>query len=358
MIQVTKTKPLQIAALFLLSACATIGDEAAFPGPVESGVGPFRPLNAAELGVEAPRAGQIIPEGVAFDRAMMTQSSLWYAAAPAMDPVPERDDSLARFEVDWAQFAPRAIFASASLAPGRYSYETGTVVLEATEAWQGDAVFDPWAVEASDGSVQLYFACEGGIGVATRSAVGTFGAPTQLLEGARAPSVVEFDGDTFLFYERDGQIGLAKSLDGGVTFDVASEDLDMGELSRGEEDPMEISQHSPGAVVVTSATGRVSLRVYFESRFETADGVVSSAVSVAGTIDIHTYTYDRFDAELFGDSSVLGSNPGQPAPYVESIGAPTLLALTRSAPGSPQSRAILGAITPARIELVASPEEP
>lgn len=357
MTQWTKPKPLQIAALVLLGACATIGDEAAFPGPVESGVGPFRPLNPAELAVEAPRAGQILPDGAAFGRAMMTQGSLWYAAAAApLDPLPERDETLARFEVDWAQFDARAIFASPSLAPARYSYEGGAVVLEATEPWQGGAVFDPWAVESSDGSVQLYFASEGGIGVAARSAgATTFGTPTQILEDARAPSVVEFGGETLLFFERAGRIGLAKSSD-GVSFTVDNEALDLGELSRSEEDPTEIAQRSPGAVVVTSATGRVSLRVYFESRFESASGTVSSALSVSATMD--TQSYDRFDADLFGDSSVLGSNPGDPAPYVESVGAPTLLTLTRSARSSPQPRAVLGAITPARIELVPTPEEP
>lgn len=356
MTQWTKPKPLPIAALVLLSACATIGDEAAFPGPVESGVGPFRPLNAAELSVEAPRPGQILADDGAFGRAMMTQGSLWYAAAAPLDPLPERDESLARFEVDWAQFEARAIFASPSLAPARYSYEAGALVLEASEPWQGGAVFDPWALESSDGSVQLYFASEGGIGVATRSAgSSTFGAPTQILEDARAPSVVEFAGETLLFFERAGQIGLARST-AGVTFTVDTEALDLGELSRGEEDPAEISQRSPGAVVITSATGRVSLRVYFESRFESASGTVSSALSVSATMD--TETYDRFDADLFGDTSVLGNNPGDPAPYVESVGAPTLLALTRSGSGSPQSRAVLGAITPARIELVPTPEEP
>ncbi|MFK8004432.1 MAG: hypothetical protein AB8H86_33000 [Polyangiales bacterium] len=357
MTQWTKPKPLQIAALVLFSACATIGDEAAFPGPVESGIGPFRPLNAAELVVEAPRAGQILAEGAAFGRAMMTEGSLWYAAASApLDPLPEKDASLARFEVDWAQFEARAIFASPSLAPARYSYEAGTVVLEATEPWQGGAVFDPWAIESSDGSVQLYFASEGGIGVATRSAgSATFGAPTQILEDARAPSVVEFGGETLLFFERDGRIGLAKSTD-GLTFTVDTEALDLGELSRGEEDPTEVAQRSPGAIVVTSATGRVSLRVYFESRFESATGSVSSGLSVSGTMD--TQTYDRFDAELFGDTSVLGNNPGDPAPYVADGEATTLLTLTRAAPGSPQSRAVLGAITPARIELVPTPEEP
>ena len=356
MTQMTKPKPLRIAALILLSACATIGDEAAFPGPVESGVGPFRPLNAAEIGETTNLPGRIIPEGQGVGRAMMTQSTLWYAAADALDPAPDRDGTLPSFEVDWAQFTPRAIYASPSRAPARYSYEPGAVVLEASEPWQGGAVFDPWAVEASDGSVRLYFASAGGIGVATRGAGGTFGAPTQILEDARAPSVVEFAGETLLFFERGGRIGLAKSSD-GVAFTVDSEALDLGERVVGEEEPMEIEQRSPGAVVATSATGRVSLRVYFESRFENpATGALSSGLSVSGTLD--TQIYDRFGAELFGNSTVLGGNAGQPAPFVEDEGSPTLLTLTLAGRGRPQSRAILGAISPARIELVPSPVEP
>ncbi|MFT5357095.1 MAG: hypothetical protein ACI9KE_004326 [Polyangiales bacterium] len=351
MIQMTKPKPLQIAALVLLSACATIGDEAAFPGPVESGVGPFRPLNQAETALESTQAGRIVPAGPGVGRAMMTQGSLWYAAADALATPPERDDTLPDFEVDWAQFSARAIYASPSSAPTRYGYDPGAVVLEASEPWQGGVVFDPWAVEASDGSVRLYFASEGGIGVATRSAGGSFGAPTQILEDARAPSVVEFAGETLLFFERAGRIGLAKSND-GVNFSLETEALDVGERPPDDEEPEEVAQRSPGAVVVTSATGRVSLRVYFESRFDD----LSSGISVAATMD--TINYDRFAADLFGDATLLGSDPGQPAPFVESVGAPTLLTLTRTSPGRPQLRAILGAITPARIELVPSPEEP
>lgn len=352
MIQVNP-KPLRITALILLSACATIGDEAAFPGPVESGIGPFRPLNEAELGVEASPTGRIVPEGQGVGRAMMTSSSLWYAAADPLDPTPERDGTLPAFEVDWAQFAPRAIYASPSLAPTRYSYEAGTVVLEATEPWQGGAVFDPWAVEMSDGSVQLYFASEGGIGVATRSAGGSFGAPRQVLENARAPSVVEFDDLTVLYFERDGRIGYAKSLDAGVTFDVADEAVDIPERPRADEDPVELSQHSPGAVVVTSPTGRTSLRLYFESRFDDD----SSGISVAATIDAHTY--DRFGGDLFGDNGVLAGNAGQPTPFVEAPDAPTLLTFTQVVRREEnQFRAIVGAITPARIELIPTPAEP
>ena len=351
----TKPKSFQIAALVLISACATIGDEAAFPGPVESGVGPFRPLNEAEASVESTFAGRIVPAGPGVGRAMRTDSSLWYAAAELLPTPPDRDASLPAFVVDWARFAPRAIYASASQAPASYGYGFGDVVLEATEAWQGDAVFDPWAVEASDGSVQLYFASEGGIGVATRTSGGSFGAPTQILEDARAPSVVEFGGETLLFFERAGRIGLAKSTD-GVTFVVESEALDLGEYPGGEEDPEEVGQLSPGAVVVTSATGRVSIRVYFESRFEDVEGELTSAISVSGTMD--TLSYDRFQADLFGDASVLNNDPGQPAPFVDEGGMLTHLCFTRSSRvARVQIRAILGAITPARIELVPTPEE-
>ncbi len=86
----------------------------------------------------------------------------------------EREGSLPNYAIDWARGEPRAIYRAASLGftgtldgepvslPG---FGVGERVLEATQAWEGSAVFDPCPRVLADARLRLYYAAARGIGV-------------------------------------------------------------------------------------------------------------------------------------------------------------------------------------------------
>ncbi len=337
---------LPVGLLVAFLGCATIGDETAFPDAVVSGIAPFRNLTVDDTGTPGIA---LIPSGGAFGRGMRTANAYWYTHATELTEPPMRDESLPEYMEDWAQFEPRVIRRSASDAPTRYGFDPGDIVFQADADWQGGAVFDPWAIENADGTVRLYFAGAGGIGYVDGPAGGPFDNSVMVLENARAPSVVTYGGETWMFFERNGRIGLATSTDGN-SFAIRTETLDFPALERDEDDPMELSHHSPGAYVYTSPIGRESVRLYFEGRFDDD----TTAVGAVATMDGESF--DRWTRSVFGGNTITGANGRHPAPYWEGPGNPAFLYATRDASRGATSEPVAG-VSPASTVLVETPEE-
>lgn len=217
---------------------------------------------------------------------------------------------------DWSGHEPRAIYRSAPRADGAQRWDEGTEVLSAAEPWEGGYVHDPWAISLPDGSVLLYYAAEGGIGVARANGldgafIRTGGAPVIARPGARRPSVVRTDGmaqaRAFLMYvELEGRI-LALASDDGLRWG------ELGELSlpalppRDERDSIEIAIGSPGALAARTPAGRAVLRLYYESR--RADGQV--LLAVAGS-------FDGLSFETCPDPPLDGARCSSQLPIVDS----------------------------------------
>ncbi|MEM6956391.1 MAG: hypothetical protein AAF645_11900 [Myxococcota bacterium] len=318
------------AAALVCAGCATIGDETAFPAPVESGIGPFRLLDADETSVSATPEGRVIPAAGAFGRTMRFEQTLIYAMAEVLSEPPDRNGDLPDFVIDPAQTGPNRIFA---LDVGAFDGGSGgEVAFEADADWQGGEVFDPWLLRDAGGDLALYFAGAGGIGV-TRGSLGAFGLSTLILEDARSPSVVTLAGTTYLFFERDGAVGVA-TLDGD-TANVLQHPLDLGDAPG---TVAETAQLRPGAVVAESALERRAIWLYFESRFE--DG--TSAISVSATAD--AVSFDRSEEVL-----VDAPNAGEPCP-VRADGITLLYGTHAFRSSGTQRRVPFGALAPLRTQ--------
>lgn len=341
-------RALAIAGLTLaFVACATLGDESAFPGVVQtSGVGPFRLLDSTETGGFGAPNGRVLFSRDAVGRAMMADGFLFYPRASVVDEPPERNPDLPEGEIDPAQIEPFAIFRGVprevdgeDVLEGAVSFDGGTMVLEASESWEGESLTDPWVHVAADGTARLYYAADGGIGVAeASSADGSFTKVAgPVISDARAPAVVSFGGETLLFFEADGgTIGFARSSDGrAFTEETRALDLTLaGESALG----------APGALVATTPTGRTVLRLYFEA----VSGEGLTTLSMAATEDLTSW--DRFDLEIGIASTVEDAR--EPTPYLRDDGI-TVLIVTRDADSrGVVLRAMCGLMAPANLSLV------
>lgn len=302
-----------------LAACSTLGaDGLDSPPPPNSGAGPFRPVAAEELGTDT-RAVIVVP-GASVQSAMAAAGHLFYAITPA--------GAIHRS-------------APAALPP----YEPGPPVLEATEPWEGEHVRDPWPVALPDGTLRLYYAAEGGIGLAeapTPDAVPNrigdgplLGPDGNVAEGAipRRPSVVEREGGGFLmYYEVGGHIALAQSDDGR---DFTPEGLvDLAPDS--ELEPPEVALGAPGADVVVTAVGRRVTRLYFRSEREDGSRTLGFAASL-----------DGFAFERAAFPPLAMDEPDFPAPRELALGITLLLHTVALDPeAEPSARVPVAAIAP------------
>lgn len=300
------------AALALgVPACGTGGEESkgGMYGLPAAGLGPFRRLDAEEIsGRLAVRSVGLVESGMIL-RGAGPQQWLFYAAAdlPPAPPPPDAGadpdaavdsdagmDGDAGMDVDAGtspdagiagdagidagapepnldEFLPRRILRS-NAADGP-SYSGAFVVLEASEAWEGDAVYDPWVIALADGRVRLYYAAAGGIGIAeAASATATFvrvgAAP--VLPGLRRPTLAQRpDGAPgyFLYAEDSGTIVVARSTD-GLTFD-APVPVDLG-FPAPDGGSAQVAVGSPGAGLQHPQVDPARIVLFFESR--RADG--------------------------------------------------------------------------------------
>ena len=318
--------------LWLGTGCSLLGTPASSPdGLPHAGVGPFRDLTTTENGLIRPGAAVLLPNRAA-ERPMQAELHLFYAAASTAMPdagvpdagMPDAGDAgdtdageLADAgvvdagrvdagmepeipdEIDWDALPEgRRIYRSVP-SEENWGFFPGEVVLapEGGPAWEGGYVTDPWALATDDGAL-LYYAAEGGIGVAAGSAIdGTFTrvgtAPILGATGGdvpRCPAVVataglgfvpdlsQVDGGAtdpgpFLFeeaafymvYELAGAIRIATSGDGRAFTDRGAITIPpIG--TRDARDGVEVSVGCPGVGIAEPNTGRRFLRVYYESR--------------------------------------------------------------------------------------------
>ncbi len=343
--------------LAVTPACSTLGEPGSFPDAYpHGGTGQVRRLTKDELGIQDGRALSIA--STAQDAAMVADGHLFYAAAPLSETAPPVPEDFPENEIYWDEFDARAIHRS----PPRdnYGFSPGTVVLEASASWEGSEVYDPWVAVDDDGRARLYYAAEGGIGVAEAPSVeGTFarvgdgpilGADAALNGVPRSPSVVRgVDGAWWMYYDAGGAIGVARSTD-GVAF--ARMDGDPGTpamdpISFSGDDMRtspEVSVGAPGAVNVTTPVGRHLIRMYFESRRE--DGTVLAYV--AGSED--GVAFERYTVPVAAEDDVRFL-----APVIIDDRITVLYANVPRTSAGLQMRALVGFVSPAGASL--APEE-
>jgi hypothetical protein len=355
-----------LTVLALLVGCAALGNETPFSDPIStSGVGPFRRLGTTETRF---RGGVLDLGAVGLDRASWAAGSLFYGAAPVIDPLPERDITLPERALDPAQFAPLRIFRSST--ESEFGFDTGAVVLEASEAWEGGFVTQPWALELGDGSVRLYYAAAGGIGVA--SAPNATGAFTRSGDGLalandlgvtggplRSPAVAVLDGTYYLYADDGTDVWVATSAD-GLTFTLLDTDDAVAGVNPiavpapiDDADPAERAHVSPAAVVATSPTGRTTLRLYLECHQVPETGSEDQRVIAAlATLDGVTFERARLPAQEARDA------PGQPTlrRFQEGV-SEWLMYVTVARGSSPQLRQLQVAVDPGRADFAPPVEE-
>lgn len=211
------------AMAYVLCACATMaepgGGDANLPN---AGIGPFRALRPGEIGNSrsAPNAlfdKDTFPRDLSaidLDGDLNTFEIAGYAAQgdEGGDPA-----------------APPRLIARYAALDARSFDRSGDIVLEPSSAWEGGFVGQP-SVLLADGQVWMYYAAEGGIGLAksadgfvfTRESSPVLAADSSGWEGGaipKSPSVLRLsDGSFLMFYasESDGvsRIGEAASADG------------------------------------------------------------------------------------------------------------------------------------------------
>lgn len=353
---------LALVVVALLTGCAALGKETPFSEPVStSGVGPFRRLAPEETRF----LGRAIELGnVGVDRASFAGGSLFYGAAAPIDPLPERNPALPARDLDPGQFEPMRIFRSSTET--MFGFDVGSEILAASEPWEGGYVSQPWALEMADGSVRLYYAAAGGIGVAVApSASGTFTRNGDGLvlandlgiqeAGLRSPAVTQLDGTYYLYADDGTQIWVATSVDGlaFTLLDTNAETASVDALTippRADEDDLEERAYvSPAATVATSPTGRTTLRLYVEAQQVAEDGSDDDdrIILALGSLDGVTFERARLPAHEGPDA------PGQPTlrPYQDGV-SETLMYMTVSRGMTPQLRAVVLAVDPGRASFV------
>jgi hypothetical protein len=356
--------------LTLLGAsCATLGGQS--PQGVNlpsSGVGPFRPLGAAELAVVA------IPPYVFGDPSSAYGEPS--AVAASDDPV-----SAAVWLYAVAQSGAASAIVRTRAGEGRSFYgdaadnadtshprHAAPVVLQADQAWEGGSVSGPSALRVA-AQVWLYYAAAGGIGLATSADGLAFTkrtGPVLAVDATagwettapHAPSVAVFpDGTWHMLYGAGGAIGEATSADGlawtrsGTQPVLAASRVDPSTLPEGAAPPFDVGGvDDPMLAPRTTVDGRLQVRVLYTGyasppgtaarasaiglagRFETT-GPLTRQASPAYTVQLHErgpalFEYAGGSLLYVGeDDSSQGAAPlsaiaGAFAPASETPGAP------------------------------------
>ncbi len=315
-------KYIVFAALFcaFFDGCATLGNvtppDDALPS---SGAGPFRKLSANEVQGVAPfvlddahslyREPTALPlDGLNADGTSPTMRVALYFVAKSRT---SGHDVIVRTHADDARS-----FYGAPLDVGHFPQE----VLAADQAWEGDDLAGP-SVVSSNGTIYLYYATNGGIGLArstdgfafTKEAGPVFTSDASAAwETAtpRAPSVAILPSGEFrMLYNAGFCIGEASSQD-GVHFtrldaDPATPALDPvlcpdasvsdEAVDAGATRPIATTRvDDPELFPRITPAGRLQFRVLYTG-YTVIDGVASSAIGFAAR---------------FGDSGPLVKNPG------------------------------------------------
>ena len=295
------------------TACSALGGDGQDPdGLPHGGTGQFRLLDREEVGVFGPPPGRalvIIDDAV--ESAFAIERQVFYTTAPLSDMPPMLPMDHPGNEIFWPAFGPRRIHLGTSRDEGVGAFDRGDEIFMSRETWEGGEVFDPWVVrDRSTDTVRLYYAGQGGIGVAEAPSVeGPLARPLDRrdprIAGARRPSVVRGpDGRWLMYYDTGSGIEVAVS-DDGVSFEP------MGPITLNGEDlgeGTELRVASPGALRVDTAAERVLVRLYFESIregiLETGDAHV---FYVAGSED--GFTFERHPRPVAEQTDIRFPSP-------------------------------------------------
>lgn len=363
------TRRSSLAALVFVAACGSLGKPGEFSEQIlHGGTGPFRLATQAETGLSVSPGGSIFRSTLdSIGRAYVATDVAIYDVATRLAMPPMRDPALPEYAIDPAQYQPRRIARATTHVVGTdglaaLGFEFGTDVLVPTEAWEANGVYDPAVVRMPDGSVRIYYATDAGLGVASSPTVeGTFTRLTNTplladVDGrgpARKPAVAVLpSGELLLYFELAGSIYVARSQD-GLAFSVVDSDattpaLDPLPLVIPDDAPtpttdagvaiVETGRGSPSVVVTESRTGRLNVRLYFESR--ASDGTV--AIHVAGS----------FDGLAFDRSAIVcyrKGNPTSPSAFLPDDGITRLtIALQRNSGGVVSGAPVLTMTPPER----------
>ncbi|XXY49788.1 hypothetical protein WME91_01365 [Sorangium sp. So ce269] len=330
------------AAALSLAACATLpseGDEGSVPN---AHAGPFREIDQEELG-----SSRVAPHAMDDDERFARDASVIdLDGNPSTLAAAGFFAATLRAEGDAPDpLAPPNAIVRHDAADGRSFARSSATVLAPELPWEGGVVGAPSAVLVR-GEIWLYYAAEGGIGLA-RSADGAAfeREPAPVLapdEGGwergavpGSPGVVRLpDGSFRMFYavagDRDASsVGEARSDDGLVWERVgggpalAPAPLPGAGALAGEGEPFDsVAVLDPAPVLAVSATGRASLRVYYAAR----DSAGRSAIGLAARWG-HDGPLQRAVAPVFGASSALAPR----APWVAVYPGFSLLFVTQAA---------------------------
>jgi hypothetical protein len=261
-----------------LAACSMLGRETEFSKSITtSGVGPFRLLTGRETG---------LPDSRVLDAA----DALVRRGSAAGDVL----------YVDVETELGRSIQKATRIGICR-GFQGLTVALEASEPWEGASVREPYALLRDDGSIRVYYAADGGIGLAEAAspAAPLVKSPENpILAGELSgPAVVEDpELGILMYFAEAGRIFAARSED-GVSFvrldaDERTPEMDplfplLPSIPVGEDggvDESEIAHALPGAIVGAMPSGRRTVRLYFTSVRANGESFVAMGGSLDGVV--------------------------------------------------------------------------
>ena len=262
------------------AGCAVIGDEHPLPREIHSGIGFLRLLEESESEF-AKTDGETMDPNIVIGGLSVWQGDLFYDSAPL---VTMDGTANAPWDLPWQDFGPRKIFRSS--ARNDKAFEPGTVVFEASESWQGQSVFHPNLMRDSEGRTRMYYAADGGIGVAFLNDDGSFDHQLTpvLATGGDIPThpavvVHPTSGQYIMYYDNGSTVWIATSVD-GLDFQRVGP-LPVELESDHFDEPRETRFGQPAARVAKTALGRDHVRVYFSVAHVDAH----SSLHVAGSID-------------------------------------------------------------------------
>ncbi|WP_437627614.1 hypothetical protein [Sorangium sp. So ce1151] len=333
------------AASLSLAACATLPSDGGEGSVPNAHAGPFREIDQEELG-----SSRVAPHAMDDDERFARDASVidldgdpstlaaagffaatLHAEGAAPDPL-----------------APPNAIVRHDAADGRSFTRSSVTVLAPELPWEGGFVAAPSAVLVR-GEIWLYYAAEGGVGLARSADGAAFErepapvlAPLAPEEGGwergaipGSPGVVRLpDGSFRMFYAVAGDdgassLGEARS-DDGLAWERVGDGPALAPASRsgagalaGEGEPFDsVAVFDPAPVLAMSATGRASLRVYYAAR----DSAGRSAIGLAARWG-HDGPLQRAVAPVFGASSALAPR----APWVAVYPGFSLLFVTQAA---------------------------
>lgn len=321
------------AIAFVFVGCSMLGRQTDFADAVtSSGVGPFRPLAPEELGGGGALIGL---RGVG--RASEIPGALFFDLGGAFEAAQEGDEG--------EEIAPD-LFRARPHELGCASYRGMELALSPKEAWEGARLFDPFVYAESDGSLELYYAGEGGIGLARaaddRAAFSRVGDGL-ILEGARrSPSVIRDDAlGEILYFEETGRIYAARR---EGEFTLADEEPIVDLFPGGSDDPLddEIRHASPFAIVGEMPSGRRTVRLYFVSIRAGGDRHLMMAASEDGV---------RFERSPFPVVNLKPASAGAPSVRLDEDGVTHLFYIEDVAQGQ-----LMRAVSPLETWFFGHPE--